>query len=95
VAAIIAPANPGDKGLDDPYFHPFYEEYQQLDILMCIHISLQRHPDNLQQIVHRNFGPTFALVSGPHMITLGQFIFGGVLDRFPKLRWAFLETGVG
>jgi uncharacterized protein len=95
VAAMIAPANPGDKTLDDPYFYPFYEECQRLDIPICLHISLQRHPDNLQRIVHRDFSLTFALVSMPHMIGLGQLIFGGVLDRFPKLRWALLESGVG
>jgi predicted TIM-barrel fold metal-dependent hydrolase len=95
VAAMIAPANPSDKTLDDPYFYPFFEECQRLDIPICVHISLQRHPDNLQRIVHRDFSLTFALVSVPHMIALGQLIFGGVLDRFPKLRWAFLESGVG
>ncbi|MBI3796602.1 MAG: amidohydrolase [Deltaproteobacteria bacterium] len=95
VAAMIAPANPNEKTLDDPYFYPLYEECQRLDIPICLHISLQRHPDNLQRIVHRDFSLTFALVSLPHIIALGQLIFGGVLDRFPKLRWALLEAGVG
>ncbi len=57
VAAMIAPANPGDKTLDDPYFYPFYEECQRLDIPICLHISLQWHSDNLQRIVHRGGFP--------------------------------------
>jgi uncharacterized protein len=95
VGAMIAPANPGNKTLDDPYFYPFYEECQRLDIPICIHIALQRNPDNLQRIIHPDFSLTFALVSVPNMIGLGQLIFGGVLDRFPTLRWAFMESGVG
>ena len=29
------------------------------------------------------------------MLALGHLIIGGVLDAFPNLRFAFLETGVG
>ena len=95
VTAMIAPANPGVHTLDDPYYHPFYEECQRLDIPIGIHIALQRNPDNLQKIIHRDFSLTFALVTIPNIIALGQLIFGGVLDRFPKLRWVILESGVG
>ncbi len=95
VGVMIAPAYIGTKDLDDPEFYPFYEECQRLDIPVAIHIALQQDPPKLERINHRDFALTFALVSLPHLIALGQLIFGGVLDLFPTLRFAFLEAGVG
>lgn len=95
VGVMIAPAYVGTRDLDNPEFYPFYEECQRLGIPVSLHIALQENPPKLERINHRDFALTFALVSIPHLIALGQLIFGGVLDRFPKLRFAFLESGVG
>jgi hypothetical protein len=84
-----------EKNLDDPALYPFYEEVQRLGVPIGIHINFQTSPAKLERIVHSDYGLCHALVAIPHIIALGQLIFGGVLDRFPKLRVALLETGVG
>lgn len=95
VGVMIAPAYVQEKNLDDPALFSFYEEVQHLGIPIGVHISLTPNPPKLERIVHENFALTFALVTVPHIIALGSLIFGGVLDRFPKLRFVFLEAGVG
>lgn len=95
VGVMVAPAYVRDKNLDDPTLYPFYDEVQRLRIPIGVHISLTPNPPKLERIVHEDFSLTFALVTLPHIIALGSLIFGGVLDRFPKLRFVFLESGVG
>ncbi|PEQ12784.1 hypothetical protein B2G71_10850 [Novosphingobium sp. PC22D] len=40
------------------------------------------------------FGTFFIVQADPFRRTFGQLIFGGVLDRFPGLRFAFAEGGI-
>jgi predicted TIM-barrel fold metal-dependent hydrolase len=90
----IAVATQGMKEhLGAPTFWPLYEELQRLNVPLCVH--------------NRREGPAgdsrfdsfiFMHTIGRPVETFIQFaglIYGGVLERFPKLRVAFLECGVG
>ncbi len=95
VGVMVAPAFVREKNLDDPTLYPFYEEVERLGIPIGIHIALTANPPKLERTIHENFPLTFALVTIPHIIALGSLIFGGVLERFPGLRFVILESGVG
>lgn len=90
----IAVATQGMKEhLGAQTFWPLYEELQRLNVPLCVH--------------NRREGPAgdsrfdsfiFMHTIGRPVETFIQFaglIYGGVAERFPKLRVAFLECGVG
>lgn len=90
----IAVATQGMKEhLGSQTFWPIYEELERLNIPLCVH--------------NRRAGPAgekrfdsflFMHTIGRPVETFIQFaglIYGGVAERFPELRVAFLECGVG
>jgi predicted TIM-barrel fold metal-dependent hydrolase len=90
----IAVASQGMKEhLGSQTFWPLYEELQRLNTPLCVH--------------NRREGPAgeIRFDSFIHMHTIGRpvetfiqftgLIYGGVAERFPNLRIAFLECGVG
>ena len=90
----IAVATQGMKEhLGSRTFWPLYEEMERLNVPLCVH--------------NRREGPAGEkrFESFIHMHTIGRpvetfiqfagLIYGGVTERFPKLRIAFLECGVG
>lgn len=94
---VEIPPNARGKSLDDPYFAPFFAEAERLSVAVCIHETLQVPPEIPHFERHRDM---FALVHAGtfvinYMLALGRLIYGGVLDRYPRLRIAFLECGVG
>ncbi|MSQ24787.1 MAG: amidohydrolase [Dehalococcoidia bacterium] len=82
------------RNLDDAAYEPLWTEAERLGVPLCIHNQgavysvlqerfttyLQRKPIN---------DPT------ENMLASQAMIFGGVFDRHPKLRVAFLEGGAG
>jgi len=92
--AAIAVASQGMKEhLGSQTFWPLYEELERLNTPLCVH--------------NRREGPAgeIRFDSFIHMHTIGRpvetfiqftgLIYGGVAERFPNLRIAFLECGVG
>jgi predicted TIM-barrel fold metal-dependent hydrolase len=83
--------------LDEPVFFPLYEEIQRLGLPIGIHWGSHTHLPGVQD----RFRPEqFVLghaIGFPceAMIALGSIVCGGLLDRFPDLRWAILESGIG
>lgn len=79
----------GNKSLNDPYFFPLYEEANELDMAICVHTG--------------NGAPaTIDLFSGDpgfsrfKLIGVGAFhavAFHRVTERFPGLRYGFIELG--
>ena len=77
----------GDRLLTDPYFFPLYDEASDLDMPICIHAGCGN--------------PAFAeLVDGeaysgnklPVLSAFHSLLFRGIPDRFPKLRFGFVEV---
>lgn len=97
VVGICVSAHMDDKNLDHPFFHPIWAEAQEQDLPICVHAGTARPPYPLGTFeLSNNF---FLLHSMQHpleqMRGVGALVGGGVLDRFPKARFAFLESGCG
>jgi predicted TIM-barrel fold metal-dependent hydrolase len=90
----IAVATQGMKEhLGSQTFWPLYEELERLNVPLCVH---NRREGPAGEIRFDSF--IFMHTIGRPVETFIQFaglIYGGVAERFPKLRIAFLECGVG
>lgn len=82
------------RNLDDPAYQPLWDEAQRLDVPICIHNNT---------VYQTALGERFTAyidkkpIHDPaeNMLAVQCLIFGQVLDRFPRLRFAFMEGGVG
>jgi predicted TIM-barrel fold metal-dependent hydrolase len=93
---IFVRPNPfNGRTLDDTLYDPLYGEIQELDVALCVHEATGNFPaagaDRYQNYLLRHLF-SHAL---EQKIACSTIICGGVLERFPKLRVAFLESGVG
>lgn len=78
-----------DKNLDDPEFFPFYEAAEKLG--MCIFV----HPWDMmgQDKMKKYWLPWLVGMPAETSRAICSMIFGGVFDRFPKLRVMFAHGG--
>lgn len=93
---IFVRPNPlNGRTLDDPVYDRLYAEIQDLDATFCVHEATGNFPtagaDRYQNYLLRHLF-SHAL---EQKIACSTLICGGVLERFPKLRVVFLESGVG
>jgi predicted TIM-barrel fold metal-dependent hydrolase len=92
--SAIAVATQGMKEhLGSQTFWPIYEELQRLNVPLCVH---NRRSGPAGEIRFDSF--MFMHTIGRPVETVIQFaglIYGGIPERFSKLRIAFLECGVG
>ncbi len=90
----IAVASQGMKEhLGSKTFWPLYEEMERLNVPLCVH---NRREGPAGEIRFDSF--IFMHTIGRPVETFIQFaglMYGGVAERFPKLRISFLECGVG
>jgi len=81
------------RKLSDRALDPFYAAAERLDVPIGIH-SQPRDAAGSDR-----FDKFLAIHAVSHpfeqMIAMAQLIFGGVLERFPRLRVGFLEAGAG
>jgi aminocarboxymuconate-semialdehyde decarboxylase len=78
-----------NKNLDDPDFFPFYEKAEQLG--MCIFV----HPWDMmgQDQMSKYWLPWLVGMPAESSRAICSMIFGGIFDRFPKLRIMFAHGG--
>ena len=77
----------GDHRLSDPYMFPLYEEAIELDLPICIHAAAgNMHAFDL---IDRDFG--FSKFKLPAVGAFHDLIMQGTPQRFPKLRWGWIE----
>jgi predicted TIM-barrel fold metal-dependent hydrolase len=93
VAAWVPAVVPLRPDWGDPSWDPLYAEAQRLDVGVSFHGQLCEEPAIAR---FSNFMVVHAVVH-PYQIcgALCSVVVGGVLERFHKLRVAFLESGVG
>lgn len=77
------------RNLDDVYYHPFYEEAEKLG--MCIFV----HPWDMmgQDRMPKYFLPWLVGMPAETSLAICSMLFGGIFDRFPKLRVLFAHGG--
>ncbi|MFQ5682507.1 MAG: amidohydrolase family protein [Candidatus Binatia bacterium] len=85
------------RHMGDSSFFPIYQEAERLNVPICIHMFLGRYGSEATGTMRFDkffyshlFGHVFE-----QMIALAVVLGEGVLDRFPKLRFVFLESGCG
>ncbi|MGB0562320.1 MAG: amidohydrolase family protein [Spirulinaceae cyanobacterium] len=95
-AVFVRPNPVKGRLLSDPAYEPFWCKCEELDIAVCIH---EGTPSRLPTAGGDRFRTRFALHACAHpmeqMMALLALIEGGVLERHPHLRFAFLESGGG
>jgi predicted TIM-barrel fold metal-dependent hydrolase len=78
---------------DDPLYEPIWAEAERLNLAVDFHNGIPgqmnaRYPDRSSHIfLHASQRPV------GHMSTFMELLFGGVLERHPRLRIVFLEAG--
>ena len=78
----------GERRLCDPYFFPLYEEASRLNLPICVHSatgSFTVHDFFVRECGFAKF--KLAVVGAFHSL-----IFDAIPERFPKLRFAFIEV---
>lgn len=81
---------PGGRDFDDPVLRPFFEACAELDVAVFV------HPANPLIGQDRLTKYYFPLIVGNPLETalaISKLIYGGVLERWPRLRIAFAHGG--
>ncbi|MBC1225449.1 amidohydrolase family protein [Nostoc sp. UCD120] len=95
-AVFLRPNPVKGRILSDPAYEPFWTTCEELNIAVGIH---EGHWSRLPTTGADRFNTRFALHACSHpmeqMMALLALIEGGVLERHPKLRIGFLESGCG
>jgi predicted TIM-barrel fold metal-dependent hydrolase len=92
---FLRPNRYNGRMLDDPAYDPFWVEAQELDFAIGIHEGTGGMP---AVGVERFQGPGAKHIVShtmEMMLACLSLIWGGVCERFPKVRFAFLESGGG
>jgi predicted TIM-barrel fold metal-dependent hydrolase len=94
--AVTIPPVLGDRNLDDPRLLPFFEAVAGLDLAVAVHSAPGMNLPLPGAERFANYAQVHCL-SFPvdQMVAFTALSMGGVLDRCPTLRAAFLESGVG
>jgi len=81
----------GDRHLSDPYFFPLYEVASDLDLAICIHAG-SANPPVANFLGFGADGGSFMVSKLPVMSCFHTLLLHGIPDRFPKLRFGFVEA---
>lgn len=90
---FMRPNHVNGKKWSDPYYDPLWEECQKFNLPVGFHEAGRVY---LPQPAMFQFCSTFSMFNTfgfpfANMLACGDMIFGGVMERFPKLKVAFLE----
>lgn len=93
---VTVPPALSDRNLDDASLLPFFEAAADLGVAVAVHGAPGMHVPLPAAERFTNYAQIHTL-SFPtdQMVALTSLAMGGVLDRFPTLRVAFLESGIG
>ncbi|MFQ5852488.1 MAG: amidohydrolase family protein, partial [Candidatus Binatia bacterium] len=82
-------SNVNGRYFDDPSFCPFWEAAQALDVFILVHPTQVAGADRM-----RDYN-LFNLIGNPAETSLAfaKCIFGGVLEKFPRLRFCLAHAG--
>jgi predicted TIM-barrel fold metal-dependent hydrolase len=96
LVGVMIPACLRERNLDHPDLEPFFAAAADLDIAVGIHGAPGIHLPMLGSQRFDNYLQVHC-VSFPFdmMIAMTALVLGGVLERHPRLRVGFLESGVG
>jgi predicted TIM-barrel fold metal-dependent hydrolase len=97
---VMIPAFDSEAPLFSPRFDPIWSTLEDLDLPVTSHVSISMTSDfmyNLSEVPHPGcagpLGRSTALTFCHHI--LDHLVWGGVLERHPRLRVVFTEQGTG
>jgi aminocarboxymuconate-semialdehyde decarboxylase len=86
---VVVDSNIDGKPLDSPDFFPFYEAVQSVGVPIFVHpINSIWHDRITKYRMDISVGFPFETC-----MALGRIIYGGVLERYPKLKFCFSHLG--
>ena len=92
-AIFLRPEIINGRSWHDPYFDPLWAECQRLGVPVGFHAG--GRPPTIAQVGDREFSTTMLHHVYSHsvgmMLAVGSFCGGGIFERFPELKTAFLE----
>jgi uncharacterized protein len=96
VGVLVRPNHMGDAYLDDPAYDPLYEAVADVGLVLAVHEALGVRAPTIGRDRFESFAARHAC-SHPleQMAAATALLLGGVLERHPALRVAFLESGSG
>lgn len=91
VRGVLLDSNVGGLNLDDDSFHPIWAALSEADLPVLVH-PYQADVAGQERLTRYYL---FNLIGNPldSTIALASVIFGGILDRYPDLRWCFVHGG--
>jgi len=84
--------------LNEPHWDPLWTEAQERGLPVSFHIGSSTFPtlwSGLDPARGAGMAVTSALLFMNNMRCLTQLIFSGLLDRFPRLKFVSVESGIG
>ena len=96
VAVTIPPLLDETRNLDHPLLLPFFEAAADANVALAVHSAPGMNVPLPAAGRFSNYAQVHCL-SFPvdQMVALTALAMGGVLDRFPELRFGFMESGIG
>ena len=95
VGAFVRP-NPLDgRTLADPYYFPLYEEASRLQVPLMVHEAAATTLPQVGRGRISRFGRHIACHPMEQMLAVLNFCGDGILEQFPDLTVAFMESGCG
>ena len=93
---LVRPNHLSDVYLDDPAFDPLYDAIETTGLVLGVHEALGVRAPTIGSDRFDGFAARHACSHPLEQMTAAVAIFlGGVLERHPHLRVAFLESGTG
>lgn len=94
LVGVVLPPALAERNLDHPDLDPFYAACSEASMPVCVHGAPGMHMPKIGVDRFTNYIQVH-MVSFPFdmMTALTAVVSGGVLDRHPDLRFAFLEAG--
>mgnify|MGYP000936648005 CR=1 FL=1 len=89
MAGVQIGSNVNQRNLNDPEFFPFFEEAEKLNACIFVHPWEMMGREHMQQY----WLPWLVGMPAETSRAICSMIFGGVLERLPKLRVAFAHGG--
>ena len=91
VRGVLLDSNIGGANLDEDRFDPIWTALSDTDMPILVH-PYQADVAGMDRMMRYYL---FNLIGNPldSTIALASVVFGGVLDRFPALRWCFVHGG--
>jgi len=95
-SAFIGPTPSEERRWSDPAFDPVWEAMQANGVVVCMHEFTQTEP-GYRSVARDTYRGSYAMMyycghTVEVQLTLMDLIVGGVMERFPRLQFGFIEA---